>query len=175
MIRGLERRGYAVGRSLILERRGAGGRPELLPRLLEELIASKVDAIYAVSYRAALAAKNGTTLPVVVFSAGDPVATGLADSQNRPTAAVLPCWEADRRTTQADPRAGHIVQADIHQVAQSGRRRVHMNGRSTRRHKHWAVRGPGYRRGRIGLPAAPRVARRLLEPNRKFLGFGRRG
>ena len=51
MIRGLEKRGYAVGRNLVLERRGAEGRLELLPRLLEELVASKVDVIYAVSYR----------------------------------------------------------------------------------------------------------------------------
>jgi putative ABC transport system substrate-binding protein len=84
MIRGLEKRGYTVGRNLALERRGADGRPDLLPRLLEELVASKVDVIYAVNYRAALVAKNGTTLPVVVVSAGDPVATGLVDSLARP-------------------------------------------------------------------------------------------
>ena len=84
MIRGLERRGYAIGRNLVLERRGAEDRPEHLPRLLEELVASKVDVIYAVSYRAALTAKNGTTLPVVAVSAGDPVATGLVDSLARP-------------------------------------------------------------------------------------------
>jgi putative tryptophan/tyrosine transport system substrate-binding protein len=84
MIRGLERRGYVVGRDLVLERRGADDRPEILPRLLEELVASKVDVVYAVSYRAALTAKNGTTLPVVAVTAGDPVATGLVDSLARP-------------------------------------------------------------------------------------------
>jgi putative tryptophan/tyrosine transport system substrate-binding protein len=84
MIRGLEKRGYVVGRNLVLERRGAEGHPERLPRMLEELVASKVDVIYAVSYRAALAAKVGTTLPVVVVSAGDPVATGLVDSLAQP-------------------------------------------------------------------------------------------
>src|SRR5207248_7622581 len=46
--------------------------------------ASKVDLIVALGYRAALAAKEGTTLPVVIFSAGDPVQTGLADSLARP-------------------------------------------------------------------------------------------
>jgi putative ABC transport system substrate-binding protein len=84
LIRGLDKRGYAIGRNLALERRGADGRMDLLPRLLEELVASKVDVIYALSHRVALTAKNGTTLPVVVFSAGDPVATGLVESLARP-------------------------------------------------------------------------------------------
>jgi putative ABC transport system substrate-binding protein len=59
-------------------------RVELLPRLVHELVSSKVDVILAVSYPAALAAKTGTTLPVVVFSTGDPVATGLVDSLAEP-------------------------------------------------------------------------------------------
>lgn len=86
LISGLKQRGYSVGHNLVLERRAAEGRIELLPKLLEELVASKVEVIYALSYRAALAAKNGTTLPVVVFSAGDPVGTGLVDSLARPGA-----------------------------------------------------------------------------------------
>ena len=73
-----------AGRNLFLERRGADGSLEQLPRLLEELVASKVDVIFAVSYRVALVAKKETTIPVVVFSAGDPVATGLVDSLARP-------------------------------------------------------------------------------------------
>jgi len=84
MIRGLEKRGYSVGRNLTLEPRGAEGRTELLPRLLDELVAAKVDVVYAVNYRAALACEVGTTLPVVMVSAGDPVATGLVDSLARP-------------------------------------------------------------------------------------------
>ena len=84
LLRGLQQRGYAVGGNLHIERRAAEGRYELMPRLVEELVASNVEAIFALSYRAALAAKTGTALPVVVFSAGDPVATGLVDSLARP-------------------------------------------------------------------------------------------
>lgn len=84
LIRGLAQRGYSLDRNLVFERRGAEMRVELLPRLVDQLVASKVDVIFAVSYPAALAAKNGTTLPVVVFSTGDPVATGLVDSLARP-------------------------------------------------------------------------------------------
>jgi putative ABC transport system substrate-binding protein len=84
LIRGLEKRGYSLGRNMAFERRGAEGRVENLPRLLEELVASKVDLILALGYPAALVAKNGTSLPVVVVTVGDPVATGLVDSLARP-------------------------------------------------------------------------------------------
>ena len=84
LVRGLEKRGYLLGRNIVFERRGAEGRVEHLPRLLEELVASKIDVIFALGYPAALVAKNGTTLPVVVFSVGDPVATGLVDSLAAP-------------------------------------------------------------------------------------------
>jgi putative tryptophan/tyrosine transport system substrate-binding protein len=84
LIRALGQRGYSIGRNLAFERRGAEMHVELLPRMVDELVASKVDVIFAVSYPAALAAKKGTTLPVVVFSTGDPVGTGLVDSLARP-------------------------------------------------------------------------------------------
>ena len=84
LIRGLGQRGYVLDRNLVIERRGAGGRTEILPHLLGELVASKVDLILAMDYPAALAAKNGTTIPVVVLGAGDPVGTGLVDGLARP-------------------------------------------------------------------------------------------
>jgi len=55
-----------------------------LPRLVDELVASKVDVIVAIGYPSALAAKQGTTLPVVSFTTGDPVGTGLVDGLARP-------------------------------------------------------------------------------------------
>jgi len=73
---GLAKHGYVVDRNLALEIRPV----ERLP----ELVASKVDLIVTFGYRAARAAKEGTTLPVVIFSAGDPVETGLAESLARP-------------------------------------------------------------------------------------------
>ena len=48
LIRGLEKRGYVLGRNLEFERRGAGGRFDILPNLLAELVASKVDVIVAI-------------------------------------------------------------------------------------------------------------------------------
>jgi putative ABC transport system substrate-binding protein len=84
LVRGLAQHGYIQGRNVVFERRGAEGRMERLPRLVEELVASNVDVILTFGYPPAFAAKQGTTIPVVVFGAGDPVATGLVDSLARP-------------------------------------------------------------------------------------------
>ena len=84
LMRGLERHGYVPDKNLQLEKRGAGGQMDRLPQLVAELVASKVEVIIALGYLPALAAKQHTTLPIVEFSGGDPVATGLADSLARP-------------------------------------------------------------------------------------------
>jgi putative tryptophan/tyrosine transport system substrate-binding protein len=82
LVRGLARHGYAVDRNLAIERRG--GQVDRVAQFVAELVASKVEVIIAVGYASARAARQGTTLPVVIFSAGDPVETGLADSLARP-------------------------------------------------------------------------------------------
>lgn len=84
LIRGLVARGYAPGKNLLFERRGAQMKLDLLPGLVDELVASKVDVIVTVGYPAALAAKQRSTIPVVVFSAGDPIGTGLVSNLARP-------------------------------------------------------------------------------------------
>ena len=84
LVRSLAQHGYALGRNLAFERRGAEGHVDRLSRLVTELAASQVDVIVTFGYPPALAAKQGTTLPVVAFSAGDPVGTGLVDSLARP-------------------------------------------------------------------------------------------
>ena len=84
LLRGLAQHGYVPEKNLALESRAAEGHAERLPQLVAELVTSKVEVIVALGYQSALAAKRGTTLPVVVFSAGDPVGTGLVESLARP-------------------------------------------------------------------------------------------
>jgi putative tryptophan/tyrosine transport system substrate-binding protein len=84
LLRGLAQHGYALGRNFELERRGAEGYTDRLPRLVDELVMSTVEAIVTIGYPSALAAKQGTTLPVVAINAGDPVSTGLVESLARP-------------------------------------------------------------------------------------------
>ena len=84
LITGLVAYGYTLGKNLALVSRGALGHVEHLPALVAELVSSKVDVIVTSGYPAALAAKQGTTLPVVSINAGDPVGTGLVASLARP-------------------------------------------------------------------------------------------
>jgi putative ABC transport system substrate-binding protein len=84
LLRGLAQHGYTLGQNVALERRGADGHPDRLPPLVHDLVASQVKAIVTIGYPAALAAKQGTRLPVVAINAGDPVSTGLVASLARP-------------------------------------------------------------------------------------------
>ena len=77
--------GYVEGKNIAFEYRDAEGKPDRLPAVADELVRLKVDVIVTASTVGALAAKNATrTIPIVFYSAGDPVATGLVDSLARP-------------------------------------------------------------------------------------------
>ena len=82
---GLRELGYVEGQNIAIERQYANGQMNRLPELAAELARLSVDVILAGSFPAALAAKEATTtIPIVVFGAGDPVATGLVASFARP-------------------------------------------------------------------------------------------
>ncbi len=77
--------GYVEGQNLIIEQRWAQGRIDRLPPLMAEVVARKVDVLVTYSTPGAVAAKNATsTIPIVVATMGDPVATGLAASLAHP-------------------------------------------------------------------------------------------
>ena len=81
-----EQAGYTDGQNIALEHRYARGKMELFPRLVAELVRSRVDVIVVANATAALAAKQATpTIPIVFASGGaDPVASGLVASLARP-------------------------------------------------------------------------------------------
>jgi putative ABC transport system substrate-binding protein len=79
--RGLNELGYVEGANLRMEYRWAQGRYELYPALAKELVELKVDAIVTSTTPAVLAAQQETrTIPIVMASAGDPVASGVVAS-----------------------------------------------------------------------------------------------
>jgi putative ABC transport system substrate-binding protein len=81
---GLAKRGYLLGQNLIHEARGASGKLELVPKLMQELKAAGVDVVVTISYPAAAAAKASGVPTVLASGSGDPVKTGLVESLARP-------------------------------------------------------------------------------------------
>jgi putative ABC transport system substrate-binding protein len=83
--RELARLGHVEGRNLEIEWRYADGSNDRLATHARELVAAKVDAIFAVSTPAAMAAKQATSqIPVVIARVADPVRSGLVKSMARP-------------------------------------------------------------------------------------------
>lgn len=77
--------GYIEGKNLLVESRGAEGKPERLPELAAELVRLEVDVIFAAGTEATFAAKGAaTTIPVVFSVHGDPVEAGFVSSLRRP-------------------------------------------------------------------------------------------
>jgi putative ABC transport system substrate-binding protein len=86
---GLEELGYVDGKTIGVTYRFAEGQPGQLPALAAELVQLPVDVIVANGMGAAQAAQNTTTkIPIVMVSAGDPVAPGLVASLARPSGNV---------------------------------------------------------------------------------------
>lgn len=81
---GLAKRGYVLGQNLIHEARGAAGKLERVPQLMQELKAAGVDVVITLGYPAAAAAKASGVPTVLASGSGDPVKTGLVESLARP-------------------------------------------------------------------------------------------
>jgi hypothetical protein len=72
---GFSKRGYVSGSSLLFEQRAAEGKPDRLPRLVDDL-KSEVELIITNSGAVARVLKDRSNIPVVAITGADPVATG---------------------------------------------------------------------------------------------------
>ena len=87
--RGLRDAGYVESENVVIEYRWANGDNNRLAALAAELVGLRVNVLVCSTTPAALALKAATTsIPIVFFTAGDPVALGLVGSLNRPGANI---------------------------------------------------------------------------------------
>jgi putative tryptophan/tyrosine transport system substrate-binding protein len=109
LLKGLQHRGYALGKNLILEARGANGEVGKLPELVRAMKAEGVNVVVAAGYPAILACKVANVPTVVAFGAGDAVATGLINGLARPGGNITGI--SDTATTVSTKRISVIKQA----------------------------------------------------------------
>jgi putative tryptophan/tyrosine transport system substrate-binding protein len=77
--------GYIEGKNILIEYRYAEGDFDRVPGLVAELVQLKVDVLVATFSAAIRATKQATkTIPIVMVTLQDPVATGMVDSLARP-------------------------------------------------------------------------------------------
>ena len=82
---GLRDLGYIEGKNILVEYRYAEGKLDRIPSLVAELVQLKVDVLVSSTLPAIRAAKQTTkTIPIVMLTNIDPVATGIVDSLARP-------------------------------------------------------------------------------------------
>jgi putative ABC transport system substrate-binding protein len=82
--RGLEERGYVLGRDLVLEERHADGNAARVPSLVADLLALNVDVLATPGTLISFAAKRATATVPIVFVSANPVEAGLVTSLARP-------------------------------------------------------------------------------------------
>jgi putative ABC transport system substrate-binding protein len=82
---GLRDLGYIEGKNILVEYRYLEGKEDRNAALLAELLQLKVDVLVVISMSSIRAAKQATkTIPIVMVTNFDPVATGLVDSLANP-------------------------------------------------------------------------------------------
>jgi putative tryptophan/tyrosine transport system substrate-binding protein len=82
---GLRDLGHIDGKNIVIEFRGAAGKAERVPEVVNELVKLNVDVLVLPLGTAIRAARQATkTIPIVMVFGGDPVADGIIESFARP-------------------------------------------------------------------------------------------
>jgi putative ABC transport system substrate-binding protein len=114
---GLRDLGYIEGKNILVEYRYTEGKSDRFPSLVAELVQLKVDLLVIPGLPGMLAAKQATkTIPIVIVSNADPVASGLVDSLARPGGNITGLTTLSRDLsgkrlellTEVVPRMSHV-------------------------------------------------------------------
>jgi putative ABC transport system substrate-binding protein len=82
---GLQDLGYVEAKNILVEYRYSDGKSDRIPSFVAELTQLKVDVLVVTNPPSIRAAKQATkTIPIVMVTTADPVATGIIDSLARP-------------------------------------------------------------------------------------------
>jgi ABC-type uncharacterized transport system substrate-binding protein len=93
---GLRDLGYIEGKNILIEYRDTGATEDRIPNLVAELVQLKVDVLVVATLTMIRSAKQATkTIPIVMVTSADPVATGLIDSLARPGGNVTGVYYTD--------------------------------------------------------------------------------
>jgi putative ABC transport system substrate-binding protein len=117
LIKGLSERGYKLGENIDFLRLGADLHLEVLPHLVDELAAGSVDVVVCLGYASTAAVKDKGTLPVVSFTAGDPVGTGLVKSLARPGGMITGISDVSAEVTPKRLQYLKDLAPGLHRVA----------------------------------------------------------
>src|SRR5262249_9084373 len=94
---GLKDLGYVEGKNIFIEYRSAAGRIDRIPQIVAELVKLKVDVLVISNFLALRRAKEATnTIPIVMLSVVDPVASGIVDSLAHPGGNITGIAGVDR-------------------------------------------------------------------------------
>jgi putative tryptophan/tyrosine transport system substrate-binding protein len=114
---GLRDLGYIDGKDIVVEYRYAEGKNERFPKLVAELVQLKVDVVVVTALPAIRAAKQSTTtIPIIMMTTTDPVATGMVESLARPGGNITGIARLTRELNgkrlellkEAVPRISHV-------------------------------------------------------------------
>jgi ABC-type uncharacterized transport system substrate-binding protein len=116
--RGLRDLGYIEGKNILIEYRYPEGIRDRIPILVAELVQLKVDVVVVTNPSTTHAAKQATkTIPIVMVTTNDPVATGLVDSLARPGGNIT---GLTRRTRELGERRLELLKEVVPGISRVG-------------------------------------------------------
>ena len=110
--------GYIEGKNVFYDARYAEGNADQLPSLAAQLVRLNVDVMVTTGGPATEAARQATTsVPIVLWGAGDPIGTGLITNASHPGGNLTGITELSTELTSKRLQLFREAVPDLHRVA----------------------------------------------------------